>query len=48
MKKFKNVKKGNIVRAKNATAEKLMEASKQYIAVVEKKGKGKGDSDTEP
>lgn len=49
MKKFKNVKTGNIVRAKNAMAEKLMETSKQYVAVVEKKGKNKdkGDADAE-
>ena len=47
MKRFKNVKTGNIVRAKNATAEKLMESSKQYVAVSEKKAKGKDDTNAE-
>lgn len=47
MKRFKNVKTGNIVRAKNATAEKLMESSKQYVAVPEKKAKGKDDTNAE-
>lgn len=48
MKKFKNIKTGNIVRAKNAEAAALMENSKQYTAVPEKKkGKDKGDADAE-
>ena len=49
MKKFKNIKTGNIVRAKTEAAAALMENSKQYVAVVEKKGKNKdkGDADAE-
>lgn len=37
MKKFKNVKTGNIVRPKNAEAEALMEKSEQYVVVSEAK-----------
>lgn len=42
MKKFKNVKTGNIVRAKTEAAAALMEKSAQYVALAEpKKGKNK-------
>ena len=47
MKKFKNVKTGNIVRAKNAEAAALMEKSEQYVAIPDKKGKNKDNADTE-
>lgn len=43
MKKFKNTKTGNIVRAKSEAAIKLMEKSEQYTAVAAKKPKDKGD-----
>lgn len=46
MKKFKNIKTGNIVRPKSAEAEALMEKSKQYAAVAEaKKPKNKEADD---
>lgn len=47
MKKFKNVKTGNIVRAKNAEAAALMEKSKQYVAIPDKKVKNKDNADAE-
>ena len=48
MKKFKNIKTGNIVRPKSAEAEALMEKSKQYVAVAEaKKPKSKGTDEQE-
>ena len=45
--KFKNVKTGNIVRAKTEAAAALMEKSKQYVAIPEKKGKSKDKDDAE-
>ena len=46
MKKFKNVKTGNIVRAKNAEAAALMEKSKQYVAIPDKKSKDNADAES--